>query len=305
MQKKDFLTLFEYPPEELRALIELSAKLKNGRGIVEKRVLEGKTAVLVFEKPSLRTRVTFETAVYELGGHPITMTPESVGLDTRESAEDVARALNGVAHLIIARTFRHDSITRMANSCGIPVINALTDAAHPCQALAFGLTLREARPNQKLNVVFAGDSNNVCRSIMVLCASLGYKFTVAGPKGYEPDSIITEKCKKICAGTGGNIIITDDINEAVKDADAIYTDVWASMGQEAEAETRKRVFPPYQVNAALMAIAPPNVLVSHCLPARRGEEITDEALDSPNSIAFREAENRLHVQKAVITRIFS
>jgi len=305
MQKKDFLTLFEFPPEELRALIELAAKLKNGRGIAEKRVLEGKTAVLIFEKPSLRTRVTFETAIYELGGLPISLSSDAVGLDTRESVEDVARALDGVAHLIVARTFRHDAVTRLAKSCGIPVINALTDAAHPCQALAFGLTLREIRPNQKLNVVFAGDGNNVCRSIMVLCAKLGYKFTVAGPKGYEPNPDTTEKCKKICAETGGNIIITDDINEAVKDADAIYTDVWASMGQESEAETRKRVFPPYQVNAALIAKAPPNVLISHCLPAKRGEEITDEALDSPNSIAFREAENRLHVQKSVITRIFS
>jgi ornithine carbamoyltransferase len=305
MQKKDFLTLFEFPPEELRAIIELALKLKDGRGISEKRLLEGKTAVLIFEKPSLRTRVTFETAIYELGGLPISLSSDAVGLDTRESVEDVARAISGVAHLIVARTFRHESVVRLANSCNIPVINALTDAAHPCQALAFGLTLREALPNESLNVLFAGDGNTVCRSIMVLCAKLGHKVTVAGPKGYGPHRETTEKCKKICAETGGEIIITDDIRGAVKDADAIYTDVWTSMGQEAEAEARKRVFPPYQVNAALIAEAPQNVIISHCLPAKRGEEITDEALDSPNSVAFIEAENRLHVQKAVITRLFS
>jgi ornithine carbamoyltransferase len=303
--KKDFLTLLEYTPNDLRSMLRLAAELKAGRGKAERRVLEGKIGVMIFEKPSLRTRISFEAAIHELGGHVINLASESVGMGTRESVEDVARNLERIVHLVVARTFAHDTLTRLAGSCSAPVINALTDLYHPCQAMAFGLAMQEARPGEKLNVVFAGDGNNVCASIMIICAKLGHNFTVACPAGYEPHAETATKCGEICAETGGRLAITNDVFEAVKNADVIYTDVWASMGQEAETEKRRAVFPAYQVNAALIARAPRGVLVSHCLPARRGEEITCDVLDSPASLAYEEAENRLHVQKAIITHLFS
>jgi len=305
MKKKDLLTLFEYSAEEIGGILGLAAKLKDGRGISEKKVLAGKTGVLIFEKPSLRTRVSFETAIHELGGHAIILPQESVGMGKRESVEDVARNLDRIVHLIVARTFAHDTLTRLASSCSIPVINALTDFAHPCQALALGQTLQEVYPNEKLNITFVGDGNNVCASIMVLCAKLGHRFTHVGPKGYEPRADLLHKCAEICAASGGSISQTTDPNEAVKTADVIYTDVWASMGQEAEAEKRKQDFKAYQVNAELMAKAPKGAIVSHCLPAHRGEEITNEVLDSNACVAYAEAENRLHAQKAVIVHLFS
>ncbi|MDR3012173.1 MAG: ornithine carbamoyltransferase [Chitinispirillales bacterium] len=304
MRKKDLLTLLEYSPEELRGILNLAAKHKKERGTVEKKTLAGKTGVLIFQKPSLRTRVSFETAIHELGGHVIYLPDESVGMDTRESVEDIARNLERIVHLVVARTYAHGTVTRLAGACGIPVINALTDWCHPCQALAFGLTMLEARPGKRLNAVFVGDGNNVCNSIMALCAKLGYSFTAACPKGYEPDASLTEKCKKICEETGGETNVTNDLHAAVEQADVIYTDVWASMGQEAEAEKRRAAFRGYQVDEALIARAPKDVLVSHCLPAKRGEEITGGVLDSANSVAYEEAENRLHVQKAVITYLF-
>ena len=338
MLKKDLLTLLEYTPDEIRGMLTLAAQLKarrradNARQTIDNTCvssggniaggghagntgaaaaeclaglpLAGKTAVMIFEKPSLRTRISFETAIHELGGHVINLASESVGMGTRESVEDVARNLERIVHLVVARTFAHETLTKLAQFCRIPVINALTDMHHPCQALAFGLTMAEARPNKKLNIVFAGDGNNVCMSIMILCAKLGYDFTLACPAGYETDADATQKCVDICAETGGKLSITNDIRAAVKHADAIYTDVWASMGQEAEAEKRKAVFPAYQVNKELLSQAPKDVLVSHCLPARRGEEITCEILDSSASVAYEEAENRLHVQKAVIVKLF-
>jgi ornithine carbamoyltransferase len=305
MKKKDLLTLLEYSAEEIGGILDLAAKLKEGRSVREKRVLEGKTGVLIFEKPSLRTRVSFETAIYELGGHAVNLASESVGMDKRESVEDVARNLGRIVHLIVARTFAHDTLTRLAASCSIPVINALTDLAHPCQALAFGQTLAEARPGEKLSIAFVGDGNNVCGSIMTLCAKLGHRFTHAGPAGYEPRAGLVSKCREICTASGGQISLTNDPFEAVRKADVIYTDVWTSMGQEAEAEKRKQDFQAYRVNAELMANAPGDAIVSHCLPAHRGEEITSEILDSKACVAYTEAENRLHVQKAVITHLFS
>jgi ornithine carbamoyltransferase len=305
MKRKDLLTLIEYSPEEIRGVLALAARLKEGRGVVEKRVLEGKTGVLLFEKPSLRTRISFEAAIHELGGHVVNLASESVGMGTRESVEDVARNLSRVVHLAVARTFEHDTVKRLAAACAIPVINALTDRCHPCQALAFGLTMRERFGDKKLRVLFAGDGNNVCSSIMVLCAKLGHDFTAAGPAGYEPKADTVEQCLEICASTGGTVNITQDVNLAAAQSDVIYTDVWASMGQEAEIEKRRSVFPAYQVNAELLARAPEGAIVSHCLPARRGEEITSEVLDSEASVAYDEAENRLHVQKAVIVNLFS
>ena len=305
MRKKDLLTLFDYSATEVRGILGLAAKLKEGRGVSEKRVLEGKTGVLIFEKPSLRTRVSFETAIHELGGHAIYLGAESVGMGTRESVEDVAHNLERIVHLVVARTFAHDTLTRLASACRAPVINALTDLSHPCQALAFGLVAQARWPGKRLNVAFVGDGNNVCSSIMTLCAMLGYNFAVAGPRGYEPLAELVEKCRELAAAAGGSITVTSDLHAAVREADVIYTDVWASMGQEAEAEKRRAAFRDYQVNAELLARAPAGALVSHCLPARRGEEISSDVMDSEACVAYEEAENRLHVQKAVIVHLFS
>jgi len=305
-QKKDLLTLFDYSTEQIREIIRLAAEIKAKRHCNQhSNLLDKKTGVLIFEKPSLRTRITFETAIHELGGHVINLASEAVGIGTRESIEDVARNLERVVHLIVYRTFGHDKIERLAHSSSIPVINALTDMHHPCQALAFGLTITEARGDVKQNVVFVGDGNNVCNSIMVVCAKLGHNFTFAGPKGYEPDEAIVKRCKEICVQSGGGISVTNDLYKAASKAEVFYTDVWASMGQEDQAQERKAVFADYQVNSALTAAASKDVLVSHCLPALRGEEITSEVLDSSNSVAFEEAENRLHVQKAAIIHLFS
>ncbi len=303
--KKDLLTLLEFTPEELQSMVLLAAELKANRYLFQHSEFERKSGVLIFEKPSLRTRITFETAINELGGHPINLASEGVGMGKRESVEDVARNLERVVHLVVARTYKHDTVVQLARHCSIPVINALTDQFHPCQALAFALTIHEHRPGKKLNVVFVGDGNNVCNSLMVICAKLGNNFTVVGPKGYQPDADLTHTCSEVCKQTGGSVSITNELFPAISKADVIYTDVWTSMGQEAETEKRKADFKDFQVNGDLISKAPADVLVSHCLPAHRGEEITSEVLDSSHSVAFDEAENRLHVQKAAIVHLFS
>jgi ornithine carbamoyltransferase len=303
---KDLLSLFEFSPDEIRSIIVKARECKKNRLSNERKIFANKTGVLIFEKPSLRTRITFETAIHELGGHALTLTSDMVGLGKRESVEDVARNLERLVHIIVARTFSHDTVVQLARYSSIPVVNALTDTFHPCQALAFALTLDEhgaAGPGKK--VVFVGDSNNVCNSIMVLCAKLGYNFTVACPAQYEPAPAIIEKANEIARKNGSTLSVTNDPQSAVAGACAIYTDVWTSMGQEQEQEKRKKDFAAFQVNAALLSRAPSDVLLSHCLPAHRGEEITRDVLDSPRSVAFDEAENRLHVQKAVIVHLFS
>ncbi|MFP4162994.1 MAG: ornithine carbamoyltransferase [Chitinispirillaceae bacterium] len=303
--KKDLLTLFDFSPDELRNIISLAAELKAKRYSFPYRTFDQRSGVLIFEKPSLRTRITFETAINELGGHAINLASNAVGMGKRESVEDVARNLERVVHLIVARTFDHETVVQLARFSSIPVINALTDSFHPCQALAFALTVHENRPDQKSNIVFVGDGNNVCNSIMVICAKLGYNFTVVGPNGYAPNKEMVKNCQDICKQTGGTLTITNDLFPAIQKADMIYTDVWASMGQEEETEKRRKVFKSYQVNSELISKASDDVLVSHCLPAHRDEEITSDVLDSSHSVAFDEAENRLHVQKAAIVHLFS
>ncbi|MBN1130516.1 MAG: ornithine carbamoyltransferase [Chitinispirillaceae bacterium] len=303
---KDLLSLLEFTPDEIRNIIALGRECKRNRFSKEQKTFANRTGVLIFEKPSLRTRITFETAIHELGGHALTLTSDMVGLGKRESVEDVARNLERLVHLIVARTFSHATVVQLAKYSSIPVINALTDTFHPCQALAFAMTLDEQRAAAAgKKVVFIGDSNNVCNSIMVICAKLGYHFTVACPKGYEPVPALLEKVATAAKSSGSSISVTNDPHAAVVDATAIYTDVWTSMGQEKEQEIRKNAFMAFQVNKALLSKAPSDVLVSHCLPAHRGEEITNDVLDSPVSVAFDEAENRLHVQKAVIIKLFS
>jgi ornithine carbamoyltransferase len=304
--KKNLLTLFDYSPGEIELLFELARKLKARRQSPGPGCFADKTGVLIFEKPSLRTRITFETAIHELGGHAIYLAADQVQMGKRESVKDVAKNLDRWVHLVVARTFLHDTVVELATHSSIPVINALSDKFHPCQALAFGLTLKErlgARPHVK--VAFVGDGNNVCNSIMVLAAKLGWHFSWAGPRNYEPDPAVVAMCRAVARGTGAAIAVGHDAGLAVSGASVIYTDVWTSMGQEKETAVRKKRFAPFQVNEKLLAKASRGVLVSHCLPAHRGEEITSPVLDSDNSIALDEAENRLHIQKAVIVHLFS
>lgn len=304
--KKDLLSLFELSPEEISSIINEAREIKENRFKNSPEAFKGRTGVMIFEKPSLRTRITFETAINELGGHPINLSSNMIGMGKRESVEDIARNLERWVHLIIARTYSHETVEQLAKFSKIPVINALTDTFHPCQALAFALTVHERLHSKtKINVVFIGDGNNVCNSIMILCAKLGYNFTAVCPKKYSPNHNIFNRCCEIGKNTGSSINVSHEIFSAVKNADILYTDVWTSMGQEQEMERRKTDFKQFQINKKVLENAPSDILVSHCLPAHRGEEITSEILDSNISVAFDEAENRLHAQKAIIVHLFS
>lgn len=298
----DFISLAELSTDDIVGLLELAAKLKrdhrNGR---ESRPLEGKTFALIFEKPSLRTRVTFETGIFQLGGHGIVLESGQIRLGERESVPDVARNLERWVDGIIARTFSHEAVVDLARHASVPVVNALTDMLHPCQVVADAQTLIEHRGALgSLKLSFVGDGNNVCASWLNFAARVPLNVTVVCPPNYEPDPEIVAFAKREAKG---EIVVTHDIESGVRGADAIYTDVWASMGQEDEGAERAKIFAPYQVNSALMALAKPDALFLHCLPAKRGLEVTDEVMDSPNSIVFDQAENRLHAQKAILVKL--
>jgi ornithine carbamoyltransferase len=249
---------------------------------------------MIFEKPSLRTRVTFEVGMVQLGGAAVNLARGDIKLGEREPARDIARNLDRWVDVIMARTFLHQSVTDLATWARVPVVNGLSDLHHPCQVLADCLTVREHLGRiAGLKVAFIGDGNNMVHSWMDAAARLDFDFVVACPPGYEPDPAIT-------AQSGSRVTVTTDVAAAARGADVLYTDVWTSMGQEAEAEHRRRVFKPYQINDALVALAKPSALVMHCLPAHRGEEITDSAMEGPRSVVFEQAENRLHAQKAVL-----
>ena len=304
--KKDLISLFEYSAEEIRTILSIARQVKKKRLSGHSTQFSNKSGVMIFEKPSLRTRITFETAINELGGHPINLQADAIGMGKRESVADIARNLERWVHLIIARTYSHATVEKLASYSSIPVINALTDQFHPCQALAFAQTMLEKIDDRHhTKVVFVGDGNNVCNSIMVLCAKLGYDFTLVCPPAYTPPASLIDACTALGRASGATIAVTGELLSSVKDATFIYTDVWTSMGQENETERRRRDFERFQINEDVIAHAPSEVFVSHCLPAHRGEEITSEVLDSDRSVAFDEAENRLHVQKAVIVHLFS
>jgi len=235
-KNKDLISLVEFSPQAIRAILAQARKFKLDRPRGGRKIFSNKTGVLIFEKPSLRTRITFETAIHELGGHAITLTSDMVGIGKRESVEDVARNLERWVHLIIARTYSHSTVEQLAEHCSIPVINALTDTFHPCQALAFAMTLDEHCGRKKKKVVFIGDSNNVCNSLLILCAKLGHDFTVACPQGYEPLKPVWDRAAEIAGESGALLAVTHDPAGAVAEADAVYTDVWTSMGQEKESE---------------------------------------------------------------------
>jgi ornithine carbamoyltransferase len=295
---KDFLSIADLNPGELEELFLLADTLKKDAG---RRPLAGKTAALIFQKPSLRTRVSFEVGVVQLGGHPVFLSNESVGIGQREPAKDIARLLSRYNHLIIARLFEHSLLTDLAQYSTIPVINALTDLSHPCQILADMYTLRQHGKLKKgLKIAFIGDGNNVVNSWLEASVIFPMHFVLAAPKGYEPDKNILNRAGKAGVST---IEVIQDPSAAAKNADILYTDVWTSMGQEAESARRLKAFKGYQVNKKLLALAKPDCVVMHCLPAHRGEEVDNVVLDGKQSVIFDQAENRLHVQKAVMTKL--
>ena len=300
---KHLISVSDLDGQEIEELLILGRRLKRAfTSRTDGALLAGKTLAMIFEKPSLRTRVTFEAGMTQLGGHAIYLQNMDIGLGARESVADVARNLERWVDGIVARTFEHTSVTELARWAHIPVINALTDRLHPCQALAFLLTLTERRPEvEGLRLAFVGDGNNVVHSLLLLCGKVGMTCAIACPEGYEPDPEIVAEAR----GYGATVEVLRSPQDAVRDADVIYTDVWTSMGQEAETERRRAAFSGYCVDRELLDLAKPNCLVSHCLPAHRGEEIADDVLDGPHSIAFDEAENRLHIQKAIMVKLMS
>ena len=302
-EPKDFLSVADWPPAALERLLERAAFLKRcHRDGNEVATLRGRTLALYFEKPSLRTQVTFEAGVAQLGGHAIVLSPGQIGMGTRESPADVARNLSRWVHGVVARTHSHALVEELARYATIPVINGLTDALHPCQAMADLLTLRERAELGRVQVAYVGDGNNVACSLLLALAAVGGRLRMATPPSHRPDPRFFRRAQELAAHSGAEITWTADPAPAVAGTDFVYTDVWTSMGSEAEAEQRRQLFRPYQVNAELLRGAP-RARVMHCLPARRGEEITAEVLDGERSIALDQAENRLHVQKAVLERL--
>jgi ornithine carbamoyltransferase len=291
----DFLSIADIDRGKVEELLELAALLKRTRG--RRDDLDGKTVALIFHKPSLRTRQSFEVGVYELGGHPMYVTDAEIKMGERESIFDVGRVLSRYVHGIMIRTFAHSNATGLARAADVPVINGLTDLLHPCQVMGDLLTCVErGKQLDGMVVAFVGDGNNVANSWVNAAGNLPFSLRIAGPSGYEPDETILTAAR----AKGARVSIMDDPSEAVTGADVVYTDVWTSMGQEGEADERRERFRPYQVNDRLLALAAPDAIVLHCLPAHRGEEITDSVMDGPQSAVFDQAENRLHAQKAIM-----
>lgn len=302
---KDFIAIADFSAQELQKILDLALHLKTewkDRG--NQPLLKNKVLAMVFQKPSLRTRVSFDMAMRHLGGDALYLSPNEIGLGKRESIADVARVLSGYVDAIMARVFDHDHILQLAKWCDVPVINGLSDYNHPCQAMADILTILEKFESIKgLNVVYVGDGNNVTISLMHLCTKLGANFTTANPEGYDVQPEAVEIARKFAKESGSQINLIRDPHQAVQNANVIYTDTWTSMGQEEETKQREEVFPPYQVNTNLLSKANPNVIVMHCLPAHREQEITDEVADGPHSMIFPQAHNRLHAQKAILVHL--
>ncbi len=303
---KHFLSLADVSPQEMTHLLERAIELKEEwkRG-GNRPLLKGKVLGMIFQKPSLRTRVSFDMAMLHLGGHALYLSPNEIQLGVRESVPDVARVLSRYVDAIMARVFAHSDVVTLAEYSRVPVINGLSDYSHPCQGLADFLTIVEYKgwDLRGKKLAFVGDGNNVATSLLFGATKLGMDFAIATPPGYELPARVWELGQKFAAESGSRLLATHDPVEAVREADVIYTDVWASMGQEAEAAERAKIFPPYQVNAALVAKAKPDVMVMHCLPAHRGQEITDEVADGPHSALWDQAENRMHAQKAILVEL--
>ncbi|MBP1660714.1 MAG: ornithine carbamoyltransferase [Candidatus Aminicenantes bacterium] len=298
--QKDFLSIRDLSVYEFGQMLDRAAEIKKHPDKYRK-ALKHKILAMIFQKPSLRTRMTFEAGMIRLGGEAIYLAPSDIQMGSREGAYDIGKNLERWVDGIMIRTFGHQIAVDLAASCKIPVINALTDLSHPCQAMADFLTLREHKGAlSNLKLTYVGDGNNVCHSLMLAAARGGTKMAVATPPGYEPKPEVVAWAREDGRGTGFELTLTNSPEEAVAGADAVYTDVWASMGQESEKAARARIFAPFQVNGRLMAHAKPDTLFMHCLPAHRGEEVTNEVIDSPNSVVYDEAENRLHAQNAIL-----
>ncbi|MGA2337321.1 MAG: ornithine carbamoyltransferase [Terriglobales bacterium] len=303
MNAKDFVSIRDFSPREMQDLLLLGRQIK-AYPDVYREALKGKTLAMIFEKPSLRTRVTFDVGIQQLGGFSLYLSPAEINLGQRESVYDVAKNLERMVQCIMIRTFAHAIVEQMAEYAGIPVINGLTDYSHPCQAMGDFLTMWEVKGRlEKLKVAFVGDGNNVAHSLLFAGAQLGADVVVATPPGYEPKANAIAWASERAKDTGGSCRITNHAKEAVSAADVVYTDVWASMGQETDAAKRHNVFRNYQVNSELFACAKRDAIFMHCLPAHRGEEVTNEVIDSPRSVVFQQAENRLHIQKAIMLEL--
>ncbi|MDL1910131.1 ornithine carbamoyltransferase [Chloroflexi bacterium CFX6] len=303
---KHFLAVSDLSPGEAQDVLDLAIRLK--KEYFEKGnppYFKGKVLGMIFQKPSLRTRVSFDMAMRHCGGDALYLSPNEIGLGKRESIADIARVMSGYVHALMARTFDHAHVLELAKWSEIPVINGLSDYNHPCQAMADALTIQEKFGKAKgLNVAYVGDGNNVAVSLMHVCAKLGWNFTIANPEGYDIVPRAVEIAKEIAKETGSKLTFLRDPHEAVKGAQVIYTDTWTSMGQEEETAKREKVFPPYQVNAKLVSEAEEDAIVMHCLPAHRNQELTDDVADGPHSVIFPQAHNRLHAQKAILARLF-
>ena len=298
MSKRDFLSITDLSPQEVTDLILRAGKLKGG---VQGRPLAGKSVAMLFEKPSLRTRVSFDVAVHQLGGHPIYLSGDEVGLGGREAVSDVARVLSRYVDLVVARTYSHQTLQELAAYASVPVVNALSDVEHPCQALADILTMNEhTTALAGLRIAYIGDRNNVAASLALAASSVGASFVIASPPGYELPSDVVRRAEALAVGSATAIDQVTRPEEAVEGADVVYTDVWVSMGQEAETEKRLKEFQGYQVSPSLMERAKPGAIFMHPLPAHRGEEVSEDMLDYPRSVVFDQAENRLHAQKAIL-----
>ncbi|MBU1862388.1 MAG: ornithine carbamoyltransferase [Candidatus Omnitrophica bacterium] len=304
MKKKSLLTLENLSDKTLDKIIDLSFKVKNEKEKYYK-TLKGKNLGLIFEKPSTRTRVSFEVGMHQLGGNSFSLSPGQLQPGKREPLKDIARTLSRYLDCLVLRTFSHDSIVEIDKYCTIPVINGLSDYCHPCQALADYMTICEKSPKTKdVKVAYIGDGNNVVNSLLMLLSRKGVHFTVASPSKFAPNKIVVEKAMALSKKSGSTIEICKDPAQAVCEADYIYTDVWISMGEESSKKDAS-VFAPYQVNGDLLSKAKPGAYVMHCLPAHRGQEITDEVIESDRSIVFDQAENRLHVQKAALIHLLT
>ena len=300
---KHFLDLADWSNTEVDDLLKLATYLKHEwQSGGNQPVLNGKVLAMIFQKPSLRTRVSFDVGMLHLGGHALYISPQEIGLGQRESIADVSRVLSGYAQGIMARVFAHDHVTELAQWSSVPVINGLSDRSHPCQTLADLLTMQEHfGALSGLKVAYVGDTNNVAFSLAIGAARAGIDMIIASPAGYGPNAVFRQAIQDL----GLELQLTTDPVEAVQQADVVYTDTWVSMGQEAETQVREQIFPPYQVNAALLQHAPAHAVVMHCLPAHRGHELTDEVADGPQSLIFPQAENRLHAQKAVLVKLMA
>ncbi|NLM52929.1 MAG: ornithine carbamoyltransferase [Firmicutes bacterium] len=305
LKGRDFLTVNDFSRDELYEILHFALQLKAERKEGKSHpLLAGKTLGMIFRKASTRTRVSFEVGMYQLGGCALFLSDQDLQIKRGEPVKDTARVLSRYLDGIMIRTYEHREVEELAEYAEIPVINGLTDLLHPCQAMADLMTILEHKGKLKgLKLAFVGDGNNMAHSLLLACSKMEMHVAIASPAGYEPRTEIVKAAQANAKDSGTEVLITADIKEAVKDADILYTDVWASMGQEAERIARIRVFKPYQINREVMQLAAKDAIVMHCLPAHRGEEITDEIMEGPQSVIFDQAENRLHAQKAILAKV--